>query len=213
MGPPTNPPDPPVTNGLLISSAIEDNFDKGVLVIVPDLPDRPPRNRLAAWLKSPTREYKLRIIDTSWELIDNPVHARGLTWRQLDGRRLLFRSEHRPAARYLYFHYCIQVLRRAWKARGRAEDGFLDFMTNMASYFGGPPVVIWRKICCVRLLRNWATKCEPLLQGGHSFRPASDRSLLLNMAAAQIASPESNDADNEEDEEDGNESDYWDGIS
>lgn len=86
-------------------------------------------------------------------------------------------------------------------------------MTNMASYFGGPPVVIWRKICCVRLLRNWATKCEPLLQGGHSFRPASDRSLLLNMAAAQIASPESNDADNEEDEEDGNESDYWDGIS
>ena len=154
----TNPPELFSTrNGLLLFSALEDNFDKGVLVIVPDLPDRPPRNRLAAWLKSPTREYKLRIIDTSWELIDDPVDARGLAWRQLDGRRLLFRSEHRPAARYLYFHYCIQVLRRAWKARGRAEDGFLDFMTNMASYFGGPPVVIWRKICCARLRRNWAT--------------------------------------------------------
>ena len=57
-------------------------------------------------------------------------------------------------------------------------------------------------------------ECEPLLQGGSSFRSASDRSLLLNTAAAQIASPGSNDADNEEEEEeDGNESDYWDGIS
>ena len=39
---------------------------------------------------------------------------------------------------------------------------------------------------------------EPLRQGGNPFRPASDRSLLLNTAAAQIASPDSNDADNEE---------------
>ena len=54
---------------------------------------------------------------------------------------------------------------------------------------------------------------EPLLQGGNSFRPASDRSLLLNTAAAQIASPDSNDADNEEEEEDGNESDCRDSIS
>ena len=97
--------------------------------------------------------------------------------------------------------------------QGAGRRRLLDFMTNMASYFGGPPVVIWRKICCVRLLRNWATKCEPLLQGGHSFRPASDRSLLLNTAAAQIASPDNNDADNEEEEEDGNESDCRDSIS
>ena len=53
----TNPPELFSTrNGLLLFSALEDNFDKGVLVIVPDLPERPPRirNRLAAWLKSPT---------------------------------------------------------------------------------------------------------------------------------------------------------------
>lgn len=26
-----------------------------------------------------------------------------------------FRSNFRPAARYLYFHYCLQILRKAWK--------------------------------------------------------------------------------------------------
>lgn len=131
----TNPPELFSTrNGLLVFSAIEDNFDKGVLVIVPDLPERPPRNRLAAWLKSPTRKYKLRIIGTSWELIDDPVHARSLTWRQLDGRQLFFRSEHRPAARYLYFHWFFD-------GPGRREPGrkqLLNFMANMASYFGVP---------------------------------------------------------------------------
>lgn len=209
----TNPPELFSTrNGLLLFSALEDNFDKGVLVIVPDLPDPPPRNRLAAWLKSPTREYKLRIIDTSWELIDDPVHARGLAWRQLDGRRLLFRSEHRPAARYLYFHYCIQVLRRAWKAGGGQKTAF-GLHDEHGKLFWGTPGRYMAKNMLRALTEELGHEYEPLLQGGNSFRPASDRSLLLNTAAAQIASPDSNDADNEEEEEDGNESDCRDSIS
>lgn len=60
--------------------------------------------------------------------MDDPIISGPLTWKQLDGRKPLFRSQHRPAARYLYFHYCVQVLRRAWKAGAgqRAVFGLYD---------------------------------------------------------------------------------------
>lgn len=34
-------------------------------------------------------------------------------WAQLDGRELGFLSDHRPRARYLYYSYCVAMLRRA----------------------------------------------------------------------------------------------------
>jgi hypothetical protein len=36
------------------------------------------------------------------------------TWNELDGQRVQFLSNHRPRARYLYFHYCVSILRRSW---------------------------------------------------------------------------------------------------
>ncbi|KAJ0417294.1 hypothetical protein BJY00DRAFT_316071 [Aspergillus carlsbadensis] len=54
---------------------------------------------------------------------------------ELDGGKLEFRSNSRPEVRYLYFHYCCQVLRRAlgphheWRglphphSKGRGEVG------------------------------------------------------------------------------------------
>lgn len=94
-------------NGQLMCRVIEANFDKGVVAGVPDLPERPSMELLASWVKGPIREYKVGILDMSWERINDPVISGPLTWKQLDGRKLSFRSQHRPAARYLYFHYCV----------------------------------------------------------------------------------------------------------
>lgn len=48
--------------------------------------------------------------------IMNTTTAKMMTWRELDDHLLKFKSSQWPAARYLYFHYCLQVLRHAWKA-------------------------------------------------------------------------------------------------
>lgn len=57
------------------------------------------------------------LIDMEWERIDDPISIENLTWRQLDG-----------ASRYLCFHYCAQVRRRAWKtgASQKAVFGLYD---------------------------------------------------------------------------------------
>ena len=44
------------------------------------------------------------------------------SWKDLDGTNVEFRSAFRPRARYLYFNYCIQILRRAWKAERSAAE-------------------------------------------------------------------------------------------
>lgn len=68
------------------------------------------------WNGSP-REYKVRIMDSTSVKSDNRVSPNGnLRWRDdLDNRPLVFRNNFRPGPRYLYFHYCLQILRRAWK--------------------------------------------------------------------------------------------------
>ena len=39
----------------------------------------------------------------------------GTKWNDLDGQELLFKSDARPRAQYLYYHYCVAMLRRAWQ--------------------------------------------------------------------------------------------------
>jgi Amidase len=53
----------------------------------------------------------------------------------LDDRKLQFEGSVRPAARYLYVHYCLQVLRRAWKAGLERRPQFLS-MTSLANKYG-----------------------------------------------------------------------------
>ncbi|KAJ5908130.1 hypothetical protein N7495_000812 [Penicillium taxi] len=69
-----------------------------------------------SWLNHSPRAYKLKILDHNWEKLDLMIHpCDPLTWRELDGRTFMFKTDHRPAARYLYYHYCVQILRHAWQ--------------------------------------------------------------------------------------------------
>lgn len=69
-------------NCLTLSAAIEKYFDAGVLVIVPDLPEKPTTGMLSRWTNQEVQYYKIRIIDSEWEKLDaNPPD--GLRWRNL----------------------------------------------------------------------------------------------------------------------------------
>lgn len=96
-------------NGILVSFFIEDYLDSGKLVIVPDLEDRPKLTDLIGSLKSPVRNLKMRVLDPNWNKMDTQItRDLPLKYKDLDNRRLIFKTDFRPAARYLYFHYVIR---------------------------------------------------------------------------------------------------------
>ncbi|KAE8164545.1 hypothetical protein BDV40DRAFT_298344 [Aspergillus tamarii] len=173
-------------NGLLISYVIEKYFDDGKLVIVPDLPERPQVAELLAWLKGEAREYKIRIIDMTWDKLDRrPLPESPLRYRDLDGRKLQFRTSFRPAARYLYFHYCLQVLRRAWRFnQDKTADVYLR--DEMGKPFWGTPGRYLPKNMLLALVDELGHDYKHLLKGASCSNGEED--LLLGVASAQIKS-------------------------
>jgi hypothetical protein len=57
-------------NGLIVNSEFEAVFDKGLLAIVPLLPNDPSTVELGAWRNSEPKEYKIRILDHKHEKIN-----------------------------------------------------------------------------------------------------------------------------------------------
>lgn len=96
-------------NGLWMPAYIEQSFDHHQIVIVPDdtSPNRSPR------------EWKMLVLDRSlW----NIVAFSGTTYAQLHNRKLSFRTESRPRARYFYFHFLISMIIRS---RTKGNRGIL----------------------------------------------------------------------------------------
>ncbi|KAL4778506.1 hypothetical protein BJX76DRAFT_352568 [Aspergillus varians] len=174
-------------NGILVTRSMERWFDSGKFVIVPDLPDKPPLAELLAWVQGDTRQYRFKIIDPKWERLDHPA-CQGFTnktWRSLDGKKLEFRSSFRPAARYLYFHYCIQVLRQAWGHNGYgASVPILKKETGRS--FWGTPGKYMPKNMLLALVEELGHEYRDLLEGAGCSK--GDAKLLLEVASSQIKS-------------------------
>ncbi|RDW81537.1 HNH endonuclease signature motif containing protein [Aspergillus mulundensis] len=103
-------------NGILVASRIEKYFDAGKFVIIPATRTRHPTiEAIRAWLRGEPREYKIKIIDKTWDRLNQRIRTEDpTTWADIDGKQLEFRNKFRPAARYIYFHNCAQVIRHAW---------------------------------------------------------------------------------------------------
>ncbi|KAI9824971.1 MAG: hypothetical protein M1826_007223 [Phylliscum demangeonii] len=102
-------------NCLMIHKELEAKFYNYLLVIGPVTDDD------SSTAKMPTG-WQSRILDYGCEA--QSVKGTGHTWGQLDKRELIFRSDYRPAARYLYFHYVVSLLyakklsRKGWSKTG-----------------------------------------------------------------------------------------------
>ncbi|MCJ1368333.1 hypothetical protein MMC16_007475 [Acarospora aff. strigata] len=91
-------------NGLMLPSWFERKLDKGLVVIV-------PKGELSE------RCWRIKVLD---KLIFN--EERPVSWAKLDNRELEFRSDTRPAARYLYFLYAIAILKMTKKGKRAWQD-------------------------------------------------------------------------------------------
>ncbi|KAF7529573.1 hypothetical protein PCG10_007131 [Penicillium crustosum] len=172
-------------NGLLMCRKLERYFDAGKFVIVPDVPNVQENvlvSTVKSWLSREPREYRVRIIDPDWEMNEQQISRWGeLTYGQLEGRKLRFRSSFRPAARYLYFHYCVQMLPAKESQAKRPQFSG----PRREGHFGGPRGDISRVICFWRWLRRWGHEYSFVLDGAAGSRP-DDNNLLLGLLSKNV---------------------------
>lgn len=195
-------------NGMIVSRLVEKKFDRGFMVIVPRLPDHPTLAQMALWNNSEPKEYKIRILDLEDSEANKVILPyKAQTWKDLDGTNIEFRSSFRPRARYLYFHYCIQILRRAWRADKKAAE-------QVKKEFGKGYWGTINPYLPASMLRAFIAELghgyEELLAGAADDKTTTseeDRNLLLAVASEQVKASrepagENEDSDEDDDDED-----------
>ena len=90
-------------NGLFLDKTIEGGWDNRWIAIIPD-----------GSVETTPTEWKLVLLNESIrkEMVYQPSEKGGqiVTWNDIDGQRLKFRNENRPARRYLYFRYIMAYM-------------------------------------------------------------------------------------------------------
>lgn len=141
-------------NGILIHSGAEERFDKGYFVIVPSTNDD-SAEEIEAWHKSTAKRYKIRVLDRDAKMMKlflppSAMKDKSKAWVDLDGQELQFLSNHRPRARYLYYHYCVQMLRRLYY-QNEHENILRD---HLGKRFWGTPGPYLRKSYLLALVQE-----------------------------------------------------------
>jgi hypothetical protein len=195
-------------NGMIMSNVVEKKFDKGFMAIVPRLPNRPTPAQVEHWNSKEPKEYKVRILD-----LENPeVHKvirpdSDQTWKDLDGADVEFRSAFRPRARYLYFNYCIQILRRAWKAeRSAAEQMRQEFNAGFWGTTGSYLPRSMLRAFVEELGHGYEELSAGARDDGNTANP-EDKDLLLAIASRQVMVPSDKEGEDEDDDEEGEDED------
>ncbi|KAJ5933386.1 hypothetical protein N7454_005715 [Penicillium verhagenii] len=180
-------------NGLLMSRAIADHFKSGKLAIVPISNDSILTKLAHRFWPGGTREYKIKILDPTWELRNKPISlCHELTFGDLDDRNLVFRSDFRPAACYLYFSYCVQILRSAW------QHDYQELVSQNAENLDrGTGTQLWglsgRYICRSMLqvfVEELGRDYQSLLDGAKTclIESASNQTLLETVTTSEVLS-------------------------
>ena len=134
------------SNGLLLPLPIEEQLEKGIFTLYPNFPDHASREEREQWQKSEPKEWRIRFLDkpvlpTSAKAHKPLYHkvydlGKNILWKDLDGKKLEFRSNARPKARYVYFHFLLNMLRFAWRRKEAAVE-ILEPELGMP-YWGSP---------------------------------------------------------------------------
>ncbi|KAI1096632.1 hypothetical protein F5B19DRAFT_488585 [Rostrohypoxylon terebratum] len=109
-------------NGLVLNNVVKSAMEASILVIVPNIPNQPTPEEVAAWRASNPCEYRIRIVKPEVKAFRQDYgndHADYIA--SLNDHPLVFKNSFRPRQRYLYFLFHMTMLRRATGlADGRA---------------------------------------------------------------------------------------------
>jgi hypothetical protein len=188
---PANPPELfSPSNGLIMSSAAEELFDDGIFVIIPTLPDDPSEEEIKAWNQSNPKDYKVKILDMANPRVKKLISPySNKIWRDLDNEVLEFRSSFRPRARYLYFHYCCQILKKSWKEKSQGQILKEEF----GKLYWATPGRYMRRNMLLAFVEELGHEYEKLLEGcmeddddASTLIVDGDSDILLAAASDQI---------------------------
>ena len=102
-------------NGLLLSTSAANYLDNGAIALVPAIDNESSSEQIEEWNAASVKEYKIRILRPREKGMDELcAYSSDLTWKELENQPVTFRSEYRPRARYLYYAYCVALLRLAY---------------------------------------------------------------------------------------------------
>lgn len=105
----------------------------------------------------------------------------GMTCAALDGKHLQFRSTFRPRARYLYYSYCLQILRLAFKER---HQGKILREQELEKPFWGSPGEFVKKYM-LSFIEEVGHRYDNLLEG--TIEPATQNQSLRETIAMSMA--------------------------
>jgi hypothetical protein len=187
-------------NALLLPNPIEDMFDSGLFAIVPAVTDDMSKAEVSLWEHTHPREYKLRIIDYRNKVVDQEVMG-GKTWRDLDNTKLNFLNDFRPRPRYLYFNYCSQLLKLAWK-RGGQLKALPVLKTEVGKPFWGTKGKYLPAHQLQMFVEELGHEAECLLDGkDETLDDVGDKDVLLAALAGQMRARSMSEEKSEEESE------------
>ncbi|CAI7622932.1 unnamed protein product [Penicillium viridicatum] len=169
-------------NGLIMCSKIERYFDAG------NVQENAWVSTVKGWLVREPREYRVRLIDPDWEMKDRRIsRGRELTYGQLEDRKLRFRSSFRPAARYLYFHYCVQILRMCWQhsSQGKSSQAAAILQAEKGKPVWGSAGRYLPRNMLLALIEEMGHEYSFVLDGAAGSRP-DDNNLLLGLLSRNV---------------------------
>lgn len=141
-------------NGLLLHNSIEQAFDKGYLVIVPDRDIEPKeplrpwkdqearRQRLKEWEATNPKDYKVVVLDARPTMMKEIVFPKQLygidveTLAELDGRHLRFLNGTRPRSRYVWWTYLAAITQLGWREGNAANTRITNEVLKGTRYWG-----------------------------------------------------------------------------
>lgn len=102
-------------NGMLLSLVAKKKFDSGAIVLVPRVSNLADPAEIKTWNETSVKVYKIRVLSSDPDMYTLCDSHLPYTWMQLDNHPVSFKGSFRPRTEYLYFAYCVAVLRRAYK--------------------------------------------------------------------------------------------------
>jgi hypothetical protein len=127
----------------------------------------------------------VRIIDSTFDkLNEGIITPDSLKWRDLNNQKLSLKSSARLAARWLYFHYCLQILQRAWKV-GPGEKVALGLYSEFGEYVWATPGRYIGKKMLRALIESRGQENRELLRG--SSTDTRDADAFLDCMTQQIS--------------------------
>lgn len=93
-------------DAILMTNTAEQHFDNGRFVIVPDIRDNATTDEIASWNQQEPKAYKIRVIATKTNLKELSQEITLTSdpekmWKDLDGQKLVFKTDFRPRSRYV----------------------------------------------------------------------------------------------------------------